>query len=101
MYCGPADITFMHHYIRLPTDQHDVYFNVGVEITLSEFKPRIAQLEFGADLVGVAEATHVRVRVPNGLEYEGEITPRAAGRGVTSILFKIQRVEDTVTERAK
>lgn len=55
MYCGPADVTFMNHYIRMPAYQQDAYFNTGVEITLIEFKPRIAQLEFGANLVGVPE----------------------------------------------
>ena len=33
MYCGPADVTFMHHYIRLPAYQQDAYFNTEVEIT--------------------------------------------------------------------
>ncbi|MCI9874475.1 hypothetical protein [Pseudomonas atacamensis] len=98
MYFGPADVTFLHNYIRLPTNQHDVYAHPGIEINLTDFRPRVAQLEFPAGLEGVEEATHVRVRVPNGMEYEGEITPRAAGRGVTSILFKIQRAVDTSSE---
>ena len=95
MYYGPADVTFCHNYIRLPTNQRDEFLNPAVEITLSDFKPRIAQLEFSANLTGVEEATHVRIRVPNGMEYEGEIVPKAAGRGVTSVLFKVQRAEDT------
>jgi len=98
MYFGPADVTFMHNYIRLPTNQHDVYTHAGIEINLSDFRPRVAQLEFPAGLAGVEEATHVRVRVPNGMEYEGEITPRAVQRGATSILFKIQRAVDTSIE---
>jgi hypothetical protein len=95
MYYGPADVTFCHRYIRLPTNQNDEFSNSSVEVTLSDFKPRIAQLEFPVGLEGVEEATHVRIRVPNGMEYEGEIIPKAAGRGITSILFKIQHVEDT------
>lgn len=90
MYAGLADVTFFQNSMHLPIDQYIVYFNVGVEITLSEFEPGLVHLEFDAELVGVDGATSVRVRLPNGLEHEGEITPWAATRGATSIMFNLQ-----------
>ena len=95
MYAGPADVTFFHKYRPLPPDQLDVYFNVGVDITFSDFQPPLAQLVFGPDVIGVEDATHVRVRLPNGLEYEGEIKPRPNGPGVMTLLFTLERVENT------
>jgi hypothetical protein len=97
MYAGPADVTFFHHDRPLPPNQLDVYFNVGVDITFSDFQPCLAQLTFDPSLFGVEDATHVRVRLPTGLEYEGEITPRPTGRGVTTLLFNLERVE-TIAE---
>jgi hypothetical protein len=97
MYVGPADVTFFHHYRPLPPGHLDVYFNVGVEITLNDLQPHLAQLVFGPDLLGVEDASHVRVRLPTGLEYEGEITPRPTGRGGTTLLFNPERVE-TIAE---
>lgn len=93
MYAGPADVTFFHKYLPLPPDRLDVYYNFGVDITLSDFQPQLAQLVFDAGLVGVEDATHVRVRLPDGLEYEGEIKPRPTGPGVMTLLFMVERVE--------
>lgn len=93
MYTGPADVAFFHHERPVP-DQLDVYFNVGVDITLSEYQPKIELLTFEAGLVGVVNATHVRVCLPNGLEYEGEIKPRAASGEVTSLFFMVDRLEN-------
>ncbi|WP_454863297.1 hypothetical protein [Pseudomonas hormoni] len=95
MYAGPADVTFFHKCRPLPADQLDVYFNFGVDITFSDFQPQLAQLAFGPSLVGVEDATHVRVRLPNGLEYEGEIKPRPIGPGMMTLLFMVERVENT------
>lgn len=89
MYTGPADVTFFQHSMHLPSDRYIFYFNEGVDITLSVFASRLAQLEFEAGLVGIEGAIRLRVRLPNGREYEGDITPRAATRGVTSLLFKL------------
>ncbi|MDB5995337.1 MAG: hypothetical protein JWP42_2473 [Pseudomonas sp.] len=98
MYAGPTDITFFHKYWPLPVDRLDVYFNAGVDITFSHFQPPLAQLTFGMGLVGVEDASHVRVSLPDSLEYEGEINPRPNGPGVMTVLFNVQQVENSYGE---
>ena len=90
-----ADVAFFHKYQPLPPEQLDVYFHVAIEVCLSDFQPHMAQLVFGSGLLGAENATHVWVRLATGLEYEGEINFRPSGPCVTTLLFKLDRVENT------
>lgn len=98
MYAGPADVTFFHRYQPLPPEQLDVYYYVALEIRLTKLAPDRAQLQLAPGLIGVEDATHVRVRLPDGVEFEGEIHPTPNRSDVTSLLFTLQRVEDLSDE---
>ncbi len=95
MYIGPADVAFFHKYLPLPPERLDAYFHVAIEIRFRELVPDLVQLEVEPGLIGACGASHVRVRLPDGLEYEGEIKPRPVGPNLASLVFKLERFENT------